>query len=98
VAQLVVVDQVLVAQRDCEHPLPHQTGHCVLDQISGAVISKAFGKTLDQSDLPVGGAEQHRSGLRRHPAAIKSGHHRPAFDRCKSEQIRATLCLHRVSP
>ena len=33
VAQLVVVDQILVAQRDPEHPLPHQTRHRVLDQI-----------------------------------------------------------------
>ena len=32
-AQLVVVDQVLVAQRDPEHPLTHQSPHRVFDQL-----------------------------------------------------------------
>ena len=56
-AQLVVVDQVLVAQRDPEHTLPDQARHRVLDQIGVPVIGETAGKALDQSDLLVGGAE-----------------------------------------
>ena len=33
VPQLVVVDQVLVAERDAEHPLTDQGGHLVLDPL-----------------------------------------------------------------
>ena len=96
--QLVVIDQVLVAQRNPEHPLPDHPRHRVLDQFGRAVIAEAAGKPLDQPDLPVGGAQQNRPGLRGHPAAVKPGHHRAPLNRCKSEQIRATLRLHRVPP
>ena len=98
VAQLVVVDQILVAQRKPKHPLTHHARHRVLHQISGTVIGKTIGKALDQSDLPIGGAEQQRSGLRSHPPAVKPRHHLVPFDGCKAKQIRATLCPHRDPP
>ena len=97
-AQLVVVDQVLVAQRDPEHPLTHQSPHRVFDQLRRTVIGEAAGKALNQADLPIGGAEQHRSGLRGHRAAVKRRYHPSPFNACKAKQIRATLCLHRDSP
>ena len=97
-AQLVVVDQILVAQRDPEHSLAHQPGYRMLDQFHRAMIGEAAGKPFDQPDLPVGGAEQHRPGLRGHLAAVKPGHHRTPFDWRKTKQIRATLCPHRASP
>ena len=96
--QLVVIDQVLIAQRNPEYPLPDHPRHRVLDQFGRAVIAEAAGKPLDQPDLPVGGAEQRRPGLRGHLAAIESGDHRVPLNRCKSKQIRATLCPHRASP
>jgi hypothetical protein len=98
VAQLVVVDQVLVAQGDPEHPLTHQARHRVLDQFGRPVIGETAGKALDQPELARGGAEQHGTGLRGHPAAVKPRHHLAPFNRCKTEQIRATLCLHRAPP
>jgi hypothetical protein len=70
----------------------------VLDQIGYAVIGEAAGKLRHQPDRPVGGTQQHCPGLRAHPATIESGHHRVPFNRCKSKQIRATLCPHRASP
>ncbi len=97
-AQLIVVDQILVAQRDPEYPLTDQARHRVLDQIGRAVIGEAPGKPRHQPDRPVGGTQQHCPGLRGHLAAIESGHHRAPFNRCKSKQIRATLCPHRASP
>ena len=98
VAQLVVVDQVLVAQRNPEHPLTHQTRHLVYHQVGRTVIGEAAGKAFDHSDLPIGGAEQHRPGLRGHRPTVERRHHRPPFNWCKAKQIRATLCLHRDSP
>ena len=95
-AQLVVVDQILIAQREPEHALADQARHRVLDQIGRPMIGKATGKTLDQPDLPVGGAEQQRPAIRGHAAAGKRSHHSVPLNRCKAEPIRATLCLHRV--
>jgi hypothetical protein len=98
VAQLVVVDQVLVAQRNPEYPLAHQTRHLVYDQVGRTVIGEATGKAFDHSDLPIGGAQQHRPGLRGHRPTVERRHYLPPFDGCKTKQIRATLCLHRDSP
>ena len=97
-AQLVVVDQVLVAERKAKHPLPDQARDGVFDQVGCTVIGEAAGKALDQSDLPIGGAEQHRPGLRGQHPAVERRHHLAPFNGCKAKQIRATLCLHRVSP
>ena len=96
VAQLVMVDQVFVAQRDPEYPLPDQGRHRVLDQIRHPAVRKAAGKPLDQPRRPVGRTQQHRPGLRGHRPAVKRRHHRTPLDGCKPKQIRVTLCLHRV--
>jgi hypothetical protein len=98
VAQLVVIDQILVAQRNRQNPLTDQARHRVFNQIGRTVIGKTAGKALDQPELPIGGAEQHRPGLRCHRAAVKRRHHRASLDRCKTKQVRATLCPHRASP
>jgi len=98
VAQLVVVDQILVTQRHPEHPLTHQASHFVNHQIGVTVIGKAAGKAFDQPDPLIASAEQHRPGLRGHRATVKRGHYFVPFNRCKAEQIRVTLCLHRDSP
>ena len=98
VAQLVVVDQILVTQGNPEHPLTHQARHRVLDEIGRPVIGETTGKALDQPELSIGGPEQHCTGLRGHPTTVEGCHHRPPFNWCKAKQIRATLCLHRDSP
>ena len=93
-----MVDQVLVTQCNPEHPLTHQTLHLVDHQVGRTVIGEAASKALDQSDLPIGRAKQHRPGLRGHHPTIKRRHHLPSFNGCKAQQIRATLCLHRDFP
>ena len=98
VPQLVVVDQVLIAQRNPQYPLAHQARHLVHHQLGHTVIGEAAGQALDQPDLPIGGAEQHSPGIRGHRATVKRRHHLPSFNRCKAEQIRVTLCLHRDVP
>ena len=98
VAQGVVVDQILVTQRQREHALADQGGHAVLDLIRRAVIDETGREPPDQADRPIGGAQEQRAGVGGNHPAIKSGHHRTALDACKLEPIRATVCRHRGTP
>ena len=86
VAQFVVVDQVLVAQRDADHALHHQRLYGVFDKFGVAAIGEAGGQTPGQADDPVGRAEQQRAGIRGDAPAIEGRHHGTAFDACKLEQ------------
>ena len=56
--ELVVVDQILLAQRDAEHALRQQCLDRMLNQIGRTPIGKASRKPPDQADRPVGRAEQ----------------------------------------
>ena len=98
VAQLIVVDQVLVAERDAEHPLRHHRLDRVLDLRLGAAIGEAGGEPRHQADRPIGRAEQQRAGIRGDLAAIERGHHLAALDHFITEQVAATLCRHRGAP
>jgi len=95
VAQIIVVVEVFIAERDGKHPLPHQRHHVVLDQVLATIIAKASGKTLHQSNRPIGGAKQKRSRIRRHQSSIEGGVHRAAFHDSKIKPFCATLCRHR---
>ena len=98
VAQGVVVDQILVAQRQGEHPLADQGGHAVLDPARRTVIGKAGGKPPDQPDRPFGGAQQQRPDVGGDRATVERGHHRTPFHACKLHPVQATLCRHRGAP
>jgi hypothetical protein len=50
VAQLVVIDEVFVAQRQRKNPLPDHRPDSVLDQFRRAAVSETFGKPIDQPD------------------------------------------------
>ena len=95
VAQPVVVDQVLVAERDAEHPLPDQRRHLVDHPIRRPAIGEAGREALDQPDRPVGRPEQQPAGVRGDRAAIEIRHHSAASNPCESHRLRATLCRHR---
>lgn len=97
-AKLVVVDEVLVAEREAEHALAHQRRDRMLDPGGIAAVPEAAGETLHQPDRPVGRAEQQRPRIRRDRPAVETRHHSPAGHRCKAEQIRATLRPHRGDP
>jgi len=98
VAQFVVVDQVLVAQRDADHALHHQRLHVVFDKVGIARIGEAGGQTPGQSDHPVRGAEQQPARIRSDPPAVERGHNGAAFHPCKIEQFGVALCRHRGTP
>ena len=95
VAQPVVVDQVLVAERDAEHPLPDQCRHLVHHPFRRPTVGEAGREALDEPDRPVGRPEQQPAGVRGDRTPIEIRHHRAAIDACKSHRLRATLCRHR---
>ena len=52
-AQLVMVDEILITPRDPKHPLANQCLHLVLDQIRRAAVRKTTGKPVDEPDRPI---------------------------------------------
>jgi hypothetical protein len=98
VAQVIMVDQIFVAERDAEHPLRHHRLDRVLDLRLGPAVLEAGGEPCDQADRPIGRAEQQRPGIRGGLAAVKRGLDSTALNRCKPEQVSATLCRHRGAP
>ena len=97
-AQLVMVDQVFVAQRNPKHTRPNKRWHRVFDQLPHTAVRKTRGKPIDQSDRTIRRTQQQGTGIRGDLAAVERRDHRASFDACKTEQIRATLRLHRGSP
>jgi hypothetical protein len=91
----VVIDEVLVTQRQAEHTLTDQGPHFVFHQVGPPAVPEARRKSLHQPDRPIGRPQQHRSGVRTDRPAVKRRLNSAAFHRCKSKQIRATLCRHR---
>jgi len=71
VAQLIVVDEILVPQRDPEHPLRHHGRDAVLDQGRCAAVLETGGEPVHQADRPISGPKQHRSGIRRRITTVK---------------------------
>jgi hypothetical protein len=98
VPQLVVVDEILIAERDAKHPLRHHRLDAVLNLALGPSIIKAGSEPLGQTDRPIGRAQQQPAGVRRDLAAIKGGHHLAALDHFITEQVAVTLCRHRGTP
>ena len=98
VPQLVVVDQILIAERDGEHPLRHHGLHRVFDLCLRATIGEAGGEPREQTDRPIGRAEQQPAGVRGDLPAVESSHHLAALDHFIPEQIAATLCRHQGTP
>ena len=62
-AELIMVDHILIAERDPEHPLRHHGLDRVFDLRLGAAIGKTGREPPDQADRPIGGAEQQRAGV-----------------------------------
>jgi len=98
VAQLVMVDQILIAERNAEHPLADQCHHLVLDQVGAPLVVKARGKATHHVDGAIRRPQEQRAGIGGDRPGIKRRHHLAPLDGCKSKQIRATLCRHRGAP
>ena len=60
-AQLVVVIEILIAERDPKHPLADQGGDLVLDQVGPSLVVKARCKPIDHADRTIGRAQKQPS-------------------------------------
>ena len=98
VAQLVVVIEILITERDPKHPLPQQGRNLMLDQMWPTGVVKARGKPLRQLDRMIRRPQKQRARIRADRPAVECYHNVAAFNDCKSEQICATLCRHRGAP
>ena len=74
-AQLVVIVQVFIAQRQAEDALPHQGLDLMLDIARVASIDEAVGKATHQPDAPVHLSQQQRACVRGDVPAVETGHH-----------------------
>jgi hypothetical protein len=97
-AQVVMIDQILVAESDAEHPLADQRCHVMAHPPRHPAVAEAGGEALDQPDGPVGRAQQQRARVRGDRAAAEICHHGASIDACKAHRLRATLCWHRGLP
>ena len=95
VAQLVVVVEVLVAERNGVHALRDQRLQLVHDAVLVAAVAKTASDFGGQPDGAVGFARQHRAAVRGHRSAIETTHNLTALEGFKCELGRATLCRHR---
>ena len=85
VAQLVMVIEVLVSQRDPRDPLRHQGIERVLHETGIAVVRKAGRHLAEETHGPLELPEQQRSGVRRHRSAVEPGGHLPPLAPLKRE-------------
>jgi hypothetical protein len=97
-AQLLMVDEILITQCDPKHPLADQCRHLVLHQFRRAAVRETTGKPVDKPDRPIRRTQQQRTRIGSDLTAVNRRHDRAPFDTCKAKQIHATLRLHRVSP
>ena len=94
-AQRIVIDQVLVAEREAEDALAQQIGDGVGDAVGEPQIAEAFGQPIGQPDRAVGGTEQQHTTVRRDRAAVESTHKFAPARASEVELFLATLCRHR---
>ena len=97
VAEIFVIVQVLIAERDAEHPLPHERGDRMLDEPRVSGVAEASRKPPDQIEPSVGGAQKQSARVRSQRAAVELGDNGPAFDPSKQARFCATLRLHRAT-
>ena len=95
VAQRVVIDQILIAERKAEDPLAQQIDHRVCDGVGNAKIAESSGQPIAEPDRPVSRAEQHRTTVRRDRPAVENAHKFAPAGGSEVQLFLATLCRHR---
>ena len=83
--QLVVVVQILIAERNPEHVLGNQRLELVFNQIGTAAVSQTPRKALHEAHLPISRPQQQTARIRRDRATIKGSHNITRFDARKSK-------------
>jgi hypothetical protein len=68
-AEVVVIVQVLVAERNPEHPLPDERGDRVLDESRVSRVAETSGKPPNENQASIRGAQQQAPRVRSQRAA-----------------------------
>ena len=87
-AQIVMVDQILIAERDSEHPLADQGWNVVNHTLRRSAIAETGGEAPGQIDRLVRRPQQQGSGIRTDRTAVEIGDHVAAIKACKQHRFR----------
>ncbi len=87
-----MIVEILVAQRQPVHPLRHQFPHAVRDQPGVAVVLETGPQSRQQIQPLVRLAQQQRSTIRGHGAAVEPRPHTARKMPFKLERFLVTLC------
>ena len=96
--QLIMIIEILITERDPEHPLADQSHDLVFNKVWTPQIVKTRRESLHHADRTICRAQQQRTGVRGHWTSVERGDHFASFDGCKFEEIRGTVCRHRGAP
>ena len=96
-AQMIVVVEVLVAERKAEQTLADERLQAMLDQLGRTRVDEAARKPRHEADRLVCLPEQQRTRIRGHRPAIEASHNLAALHGSEIQRILATLCRHRGS-
>ena len=93
--QIIVVADILVAERNADDPLADQARQIVDHEFRRAVINETGGSSLDQSEGPISMPKQSRTSIRRQGAALEIGDDAATANTFKFELLSPTVCRHR---
>jgi len=93
-----MIVEILVAQRQGIHPLPHQRAELMLDAPSIAMIGEAPGQSLDDARVSLHLAQQQAAAIGTYPPTIKTRPYTPSSQGVKFHLLIATLCRHKAAP
>jgi hypothetical protein len=94
-AQLVVIVEVLVAEREPMDALRQQRSETMHDEVGIALVAKATRNPVCQADRTIRLAQQRSAGIRGDGAAVEATHNLAPLEAFKDQLLRATVCSHR---
>jgi hypothetical protein len=97
VAELVVVDEILITLGDANDALGDEFAQGVADPLGVAVIGEAVGHLVRNRQAPVHPEQQQQAGIGSDGTAVEIGHHAAATVGFKLQGFGVTLCWHRFS-
>ena len=90
--QLIVIVQILIAQRQADNPLRDQFAHRVLDSLRLPVIDEASRQPVDESQPPIHLPQQQTTRVAGHLSPVKPRHHLAPVQRRELKSRLGTLC------
>jgi hypothetical protein len=93
-AQLIMVDEILIAQANPDGPLCDQLLHRMFDESRFSAIDKTAGERIKQIPCFIDFPKKQRTGIGSDRTAVKASDHFPRSESLKMKLIWITLCIH----